>query len=69
LTLTLLGLVVSRVIIYVLMGKIITPIKPERKSYVECAVESLRMATELRIDATALYNQLVGKAATRWPLR
>ena len=63
--LTLLGLVTSRVIIYLIMGRLAMPEKPEREQMVDCAHESLRMATELRLNANALYDQLSGKVHHR----
>lgn len=58
--LTLFGLLAARVLTYVLIGRMAMPSQPDKKPMATCAVESLHMATELRIDANAVYKQLSG---------
>lgn len=58
---TAVGLTVARVLVHFVLGAVKRPDKPVKKDYAACAAESLRMATELRMNATAVFDQLAGK--------
>lgn len=60
-----LALVTARVAMYLLLGRYAVPERPPKNHLPDCAGESLRRATELRIDATAVYNQLSGRMQHR----
>lgn len=62
---TLAGLTTARVLMHFVLGSIRRPNKPEKQNLAECAAESLHMATELRMNATALFNQYAGKVHPR----
>ena len=57
---TAVGLAVAKVLVHFVLANIKRPDRPERKT-TDIAVESLRTATQLRMDATAFYNQLSGR--------
>lgn len=63
--LALIGVLVAKLLITFLLRRLATPERPERESLAECAAKSLKMATELRIDATAVYRQLSGEGHPR----
>lgn len=54
------GLVAAKVLVHFVLSSIKRPDRPDRRP-TDIAAESLRTATQLRMDATALYNQLSGR--------
>lgn len=61
------GLIAARVLIYLLFSKHTMPHKPARPPLQDCAAESLKRATDLRLDANAVYDQLAGKVHRNEP--